>query len=176
MKKASPQPEPSLQSVPELKTSMEPELLLDPVPEQILEIQIELEAVFVAEPVPKPEPEVVSEPDLALECEFASSSDLSPAPVLSIKTPLLHEYLDPFLIKDPDATLFQLSIEELVSWRFIFPSSSSSVFRSVAMGIHHQLVESHLCRLQQLTSRRGYFHQRRLMGIGHGNPAFMPLF
>ena len=54
MKKTPPQPEPSLQSVPEPETSMEPELLLDPVPEQIPEIEIEPEAVFVAEPVPKP--------------------------------------------------------------------------------------------------------------------------
>ena len=48
------------------------------------EIEIEPEAVFMAEPVPKPEPEAVSGPDPALECEFASSSDLPPTPVLSI--------------------------------------------------------------------------------------------
>ena len=78
------------------------------------EIDIEPEAVIKAEPVPEPEPEAISEPDPALEREFASSSDLPPVLVLSIKIPLLHEYLDPFLIEEPDATLFQLSIEELV--------------------------------------------------------------
>ena len=79
-----------------------------------LEVDIEPEAVTEAESVLEPEPDAISEPDPALEHEFASSLDLPPVPVLSIKIPLLHEYLNPFLIEGPDATLFQLSIEELV--------------------------------------------------------------
>ena len=62
MKKASPQPEPSLQSVPEPETIMEPELLPDPVPEQIPEIEIVPESVFEPEPLLELEPVVEPEP------------------------------------------------------------------------------------------------------------------
>ena len=158
-----PEPHPELQPETINEFELEPDLVPEP------EIDVELEVVFAAESVPKLELEAVSKPDPTLERELASSSDLPPAPVLSIKIPLLHEYLDPFLIKEPDATFFQLSIEELVPWRFIFPSSSSSVIRSVDMGIHHQLLETRLCDFHYINSRTSFSHQGSLMRSSSAN-------
>ena len=200
MKKASPQPEPSLQSVPEPKNIMEPESLPDPVvePEPLLElepvvesepvvepepvVESEPEAVIEVEPVPEPEPdsehdymaesELVSDslleelemdPDLVLELELdaelepVTESDFPLTPPEEIKIPLLHEYLDPFLTEEPDPSSFQLNVEDSFCKAFTIFSTTDTIARPAAQGIHHQLLESRLYSLRGLNSRTSFF-------------------
>ena len=52
------------------------------------------------------EQELESELDFVAEPEQVTESDLPPTPPEDIKIPLLHEYLNPFLIEELDILFF----------------------------------------------------------------------
>ena len=170
MKKASPQSKPLLEHEPTPPPEIEPtpQLVLEPEPESELDFIAELELdsdlpptlpeELEFDPDPVLEPELELEHDFVAEPEPVTESDLPPTPPEEIKIPLLHEYLDPFLTEEPDTTSFQLNIEESFSGAFtIFSSTTCTIARPAAQGIHHQILESRLYSLRGLNSRMSFF-------------------
>ena len=127
-----------------------------------------VEAEPMVTPAPMMELKLVVEPEPLVETEYDPIPKLVPESAPD-EVKLLYEYLDPFLPPEPDIPAFTPCFDELLPLRVIYSLPSASFARSAAVGIHHQLVESHLCRLQQLTSRRGYFHQRSMMRSSSAN-------
>ena len=123
-----------------------------PVPEPEPESQPE------PQPTSEPEPLLVtqSEPEtgsvhIALEIEIEASSGRPPAPE-SIRVPLLHVYLDPFLPGESDSSEFYQHGVTPVPW-FPPPLATCAVVRSPSVGIHHQFVDNHSFRATNLEMR-----------------------
>ena len=105
MKKTSPQPEPSLQSVPVPELVMDPEPLFEPEP--------------TAEPEPFMESELLMEPEPLVEPKSDPTPKFVPESAPE-EVKLLHEYLDPFLPPKPDIPAFKPCVGALLPWCIIY--------------------------------------------------------
>ena len=124
-------------------------------PDPVLEPRLKLEHDFVAEPEP------------------VTESDLPLTPPEEIKILLLHEYLNPFLTEEPDPSYFQLNVEDSFCEAFTIFSTTYTIARPAAQGIHHQILERRLYSLRGLNSRTSFFPPGENDGnqiIGRTNP------
>ena len=173
MKKASPQPEPSLQSIPVPESVVEPEPLLEPEP--VVESEPFVEPEPMVEPEPFVESEQLMEPEPLVEPESDPSPKLVPESAPE-EVKLLHEYLDPFLPPEPGIPSFQLCLDELLLWWIVDFLTPSLFIRSTRMGLHHQLLETRLDDFPYINSRTSFSHQGSLMRSssenGWANPTF----
>ena len=117
---------------------------------------------------PMAEPEPVVDPESGPTPKFVPK--FAPEEVM-----LLHVYLDPFLLPEPDPDpgfpVFTSYFGELFHWRITYFLILFPVARSTAVGLHHQLLEA---RLRHLHSRSSFFQSGSLMRTsfarGRANP------
>ena len=132
---------------------MKPEPLVEPEPALDPEPLVAIDYDPTPLPAPDPSPLFKLEPSP----EPVTESDLPLTPPEEIKIPLLHEYLDPFLTEEPDPSSFQLNVEDSFCEAFTIFSTTDTIARPAAQGIHHQLLESRLYSLRGLNSRTSFF-------------------